>query len=256
MAVIEFGSGVMYSLPNAGNLAANPTPTRLLLQEVSVEFKGDLKKLYTQSQFPIATARGKINVSGKAKIVNYDPDPINQLFWGQSIAVGIQIPVDLEADTPTTGATGSPNVTVTSGGVNFTQDNGVTYAGGTKAGAMLLKVSGTPALGGTYSVNATGNYLFSSADNNTAMYISYTFTNATRGKTITLANQLMGFAPVCQVQVWGTFRAKILGIQLNSCTFGSWTYPTKLEDFWMSDVAFEANVDASNNLGLIFADTF
>src|ERR1700677_1283108 len=100
MSVIEFGTGLVYAVPNAGNLPVNPSPVRLLLQEVTVEFKGDLKKLYTQSQLPIATARGKIDVTGKAKIVDYDPDPINQLFWAQSIAAGIQIPVDQELDTP------------------------------------------------------------------------------------------------------------------------------------------------------------
>src|SRR5580692_3874876 len=142
MAVIEFGTGLLYATPNAGNLAANASPVRLLLQEISVEFKGDLKKLFTQYQFPIATARGKIEVTGKAKIADYDPDPINQLFWGQSIAAGIDIPVDNEIDTPTTGATGSPNVTVANGGATFVQNNGVVYSGGTKAGALLLLVTG------------------------------------------------------------------------------------------------------------------
>jgi len=36
----------------------------------------------------------------------------------------------------------------------------------------------------------------------------------------------------------------------------AWSYPTKLEDFWMADVSFDANLDASNNLGKIFADTY
>jgi hypothetical protein len=234
MAVIEFGTGLLYSTPNAGNLAVNPSPVRLLLQEVSVEFKGDLKKLFTQYQFPIATARGKIEVTGKAKIANYDPDPINQLFWGQSIAAGTQIPIDGETITPTTGATGLPNATAANGGANFTQNNGVLYAGGAKAGALLLQVTAIGSGVGVYTVNSTGAYFFSSADNNIAMSISYTYTNSTRGKTITMANQLMGFAPVCQVQVWNNFRSKILGIQLNSVTFGSWTYPSKLEDFWIS----------------------
>lgn len=256
MPNIQFGTGLLYSTPNAGNLATNPTPVRLLLQEVSLEFKGDLKKLFTQYQFPIATARGKIDVTGKAKIVNYDPDPINQLFWAQSAVAGIQIVVDQEIDTPTTGATGAPNVTVASGGATFAQDNGVVYSGGTKAGQMLLKVAAIGSGVGVYVVNATGNYLFSSADNNIAMAISYTFTNVTRGKTISMVNQVMGFAPVCAVDVWSNFRGKLLGLRMNSVTFGSWTYPSKLEDFWVSDVNFECNTDASNNLGSIFADTF
>jgi len=257
MPVIEFGTGLMYATPNAGNLPTNPSPVRLLLQEISVEFKGDLKKLFTQYQMPIATARGKIDITGKAKIVDYDPDPINQVFWAQTIAAGIQIPVDQELQTPT----GSGVSCFVTNNATFAQNNGVYYSGGTSAGAVLLQLPTATAQGtltaGQYTCNTTsGKYVFSTADNNTAMAISYTYTNATRGKTITLANQVMGYAPVCAVDMWGTFRNKILGIRLNSCTFGSWTYPSKLEDFWVSDVAFDANADNSNSIGYIFADTF
>lgn len=253
MPVIEFGTGLMYATPNAGNLPTNPSPVRLLLQEVQIDFKGDLKKLFTQYQMPIATARGKIDVTGKAKIVNYDPDPINQLFWAQSIAAGIQIPVDQEQDVATGG--GTVTLTVTNG-ATFAQNNGVVFASGTKAGQQLLQVASAPAVN-QYTVNTTtGVYTFNVADNNTTMAVSYTYSNATRGKTITMLNQVMGYAPVCAVDVWANFRNKILGIRLNSCTFGSWTYPSKLEDFWVSDVSFDANADNSNNIGFIFADVF
>jgi hypothetical protein len=233
MPVIEFGTGLLYSTPNAGNLAVNPSPIRLLLQEVSIEFKGDLKKLFTQYQMPIATARGKVDITGKCKIVDYDPDPINQLFWAQNITAGINIPVDQEIDTPV-GAT--PVLTVTNG-ATFTQNNGVYYSGGPKAGQVLLQVASAPTVG-QYIVNSTtGVYTFNASDNGIAMAVSYTYSNATRGKTIQIANQTMGYAPICAVDMWGTFRSKFLGIRLNSCTFGSWSYPSKLEDFWVSDVS-------------------
>jgi len=255
MPVIEFGTGLLYGTPTSGNLPTNPTPIRLLLQEVTVEFKGDLKKLYTTAQFPIATARGKVDVTGKAKIVNYDPDPINQLFWAQSIATGIQVPVDQEVQTiPNT----SPYTINVSFGTLWAQDNGVQYNSGTKSGQVLLSNT-TAAAAGYYSATSNGTagiYTFNAADNGTQVVISYTYTNSTRGKTISLASQVMGYAPVCSMDVWGTFRNKVLGIRLNACTLGSWTYPSKLEDFWVSDVAFDANLDNSNNLGKIFADTY
>lgn len=253
MPVLEFGTGLLYGTPNSGNLPTNPTPIRLLLQEVSVDFKGDLKKLYTQSQFPIATARGKLDVTGKAKIVNYDPDPINQLFWAQSIAAGIEIPIDRELQTIP--AVSTFTITVTNA-TTFAQDNGVQFTTGTRSGQLLLKVASAPATA-QYAVNSTsGVYTFAAVDNNTGVAISYTFSNSTRGKTITLTNQLMGYAPVVAMDLWANFRGKILGIRLNSCTLGSWTYPSKLEDFWMSDVSFDANTDSADNLGKIFADTF
>ena len=253
MAVIEFGTGLLYATPNAGNLPTNPTPIRLLLQEVQIDFKGDLKKLYTQYQFPIATARGKIDVAGKAKIVNYDPDPINQLFWAQSIAAGIEIPVDLEVHAI---PAASPFTVFVTSNATFAVDHGVSYNSGALSGAVMLNVSPAfPSATGQYTVNTTsGLYQFALVDNNVSVAISYTYSNVSRGKTITLANQVMGYAPVCAVDVWANFRNKILGIRLNACTFGSWTYPSKLEDFWVSDVAFDANLDNSNNLGKIFGD--
>lgn len=254
MPVIEFGTGLLYGEPTGGNLPVNPSPIRLLLQEVSIEFKGDLKKLWTQSQMPIATARGKIDVTGKAKIVNYDPDPINQLFWAQTSAAGIVIPVDRELQSIPSVSTFT--ITVTNA-ATFDVDNGVVYAGtAPKAGQVLLKVASAPATG-QYAVNTTtGVYTFAAVDNALGVAISYTFANATRGKTITLNNQVMGFAPTCRMDMWANFRNKILGIRLNAATLGQWTYPSKLEDFWVSDVTFDANTDASDSLGKIFADTF
>lgn len=252
MSVLEFGTGLLYGEPTTGNLPTNPTPIRLLLQEVQIEFKGDLKKLWTQYQMPIATARGKIDVTGKAKIVNYDPDPINQLFWAQNVATGMVIPVDGEQQV--VNAT-SNSFTVTNG-ATFDTDNGVVYASGTQAGQVLLKVTSAPTKG-QYTVNTTtGLYQLNSQDNSTTFSVSYTYTNATRGKTITLANQVMGYAPTCRMDMWGTFRNKFLGIRLNACTLGQWTYPSKLEDFWVSDITFDANADATNTIGKLFADTF
>ncbi len=252
MPVLEFGTGLLYGEPTSGNLPTNPTPIRLLLQEVSIDFKGDLKKLWTQGQLPIASARGKVDVAGKAKIVNYDPDPINQLFWAQTIATGMVLPVDRELDFLLANAT---TITVTNG-ATFDSDNGVVYASGVKSGAVLLKVASN-VQAGQYSVNSTsGVYTFNAADNATTFAISYTYTNATRGKTLTLNNQTMGYAPVCRMDMWGNFRNKVLGVRLNACTLGQWTYPSKLEDFWVSDITFEANTDASDVLGKLFADTF
>lgn len=222
-------TGLLYATPTSGNLPTNPTPTRLLLQEVSIDFKADLKKLYTLYQFPIATARGKISVDGKAKIVNYDPDPINQVFWAQTRAAGMQIPVDQEVHGI---PAASPFVVYVTSNATFAQDNGVSYSNGTAAGQMFLNVSPEfPTTAATYTVNTTnGEYQFASVDNTLGVAVSYTWTNSTRGATITLTEELMGYAPQCGVQMWGTFRGKYLGIQLNSVTFGSWTYPSKLED--------------------------
>ena len=56
--------------------------------------------------------------------------------------------------------------------------------------------------------------------------------------------------------MYNTFRGKQIAIQLNACTMGQLSIPSKQEDFWISDFDMEANVDASNTLGYIYADTF
>lgn len=250
---LQFGAGLVYGKPTAGNLPTNPTPVRLLLQEVSVEFKGDLKKLWAQEQMPIAKARGKMDVTGKAKIVNYEPAPINQLFFAQTQAAGMVVPVDRELHSIPSSA--AFTITVTNAGT-FDQDNGVQFTSGPTAGAQLTLVESAVATG-QYMVNTTsGVYTFAAADNSLGVAISYTYTNSSRGQTITLTNQLMGYAPEIAMDVFNTFRNKVLGIRLYSVVFGSWTFPSKLEDFWVSDVSFDASTDASDSLGKIFADYF
>lgn len=66
----------------------------------------------------------------------------------------------------------------------------------------------------------------------------------------------MGYAPIIQAFLFNSFRGKQIAIQLNACTLGQISIPSKQEDFWMSDIDFEANTDASNTLGFLYADTY
>ena len=102
---IQFGTGVLYGFPTAGNLPSNPTPYRFgVLQEAKVDFKSDLKKLYGQQQFALVKARGKIDVSVKAKLAVVDPNMLNQLFFAQTGTAGMTLISDNEAQTVPAGA--------------------------------------------------------------------------------------------------------------------------------------------------------
>lgn len=247
---IQFGTGVLYGLPNAGNLAANPTPFKFgILQEAHVEFKGDLKKLYGTSQFPVAKARGKIDVSCKAKIAAFDPNMLNQLYFGQAQATGVTtMAVDEAGTIPTTPFQITPAHAAT-----FVTDYGVID---TATGTQLTKVLlGTTPTTGQYHVDpATGIYTFAAADTTKGVKISYSYTDSTAGATITLSNQLMGFAPEFRAFLFSNFRTKRFGIELYSCTMGQMTIPTKQEDFWMSELTFDAGTDSTDTLGKIYAD--
>lgn len=250
---VQFGSGVVTIIPNAGDLAANPTPIRLkVLQEASVDFKSDLKKLRGQNQFPVATARGSVDVTGKMKIAAYDANDINQIYWGQQVVSGGARPVVDELHA--VGASITPTV---GSGLLVVADNGVID---NATGKNLERVSASPAVGQyTFTPATTGgsptaaSYGFNASETIAKVRLSYTSQDTT-GKTLTMTNKTMGTAPVCQLLLVNKFRGKTVVLQLNAVTLGGLTFPTKQEDFWVSDVDFSANCDDSDVLGLLYTD--
>ncbi|MGA3211996.1 MAG: hypothetical protein ABSD20_11880, partial [Terriglobales bacterium] len=134
-------------------------------------------------------------------------------------------------------------------------DYGVQYGA---TGQQLTCITGAdmPAQGEYYPVIAEGVYLFAPADASAVALISYTYTAGGRGATITLSNQLMGYAPYFQALLYNNMRGKFFGLQLNSCIMGQLGIPTKQDDWWVLDVDFDAMVDASNTLGKIYADLY
>ena len=112
---------------------------------------------------------------------------------------------------------------------------GVTYVA---TGQQLINVPNAALITvvGQYAVNLTsGVYTFNSGDNANVVAVTYTY-NVTAGTTITLANQLMGYAPELQMVLWNNFRNKYLAIQLNNVTLGGISIPTKLEDSGIMDI--------------------
>lgn len=246
---IQFGSGVLFAKPSAGNQPVLPSPFKFgVLQEATVDFKGDLKKLFGQYQFPVATARGKLECNVKGKLAVFDIAMLNQLYFAQTQTVGYTLIVDGEAHTISAGATTVSNTPIV-------EDWGVLNA---LTGQQFIYNSNAAALTvGEYSVNLTsGAYSFNTTDNGTAVKVSYTYTVNNTGGTIQLANQLMGYAPELTMLLYNRFRNKYLAIELNDVTLGSLSIPTKLEDFWIMDFDGSANADASNNLGKLMADLF
>jgi hypothetical protein len=249
---VQFGSGVLFGIPNAGNLATNPTPYQLpVLQEVSIEFKADLKKLYGQLQFPIAKARGKIDVTGKGKIAAYDPNVFGQLYFGVATASGVNRPVFNEQHTSAASVAPSNTTAATDLGV-------INQA----TGENMVAVTGTPAAGQykftPYSSTGPTNaaYVFSTADVSAGLIalISYVYPDATHGTSLTITNQLMGYAPQIQMLLYNDFNGKLLSLQLNSCVLGTISIPTKQEDYWIADFDFDASADVNGTIGIIQAD--
>src|ERR1035437_9464842 len=208
----QFGSGIFKMLPNAGNLAANPTPVEAgLLQDIQLEVKGDTKELYDNQQIPAAIARGKIKVTGKGKMASLDPMLLSQVYFGLNITTGVMRPVENEPWAAA--ATITPTHTPVT-------DMGVIATGGTgfSIGVQMSAVQATPTVSGTYQFTA-GTYKFLAADVSAGLTvgISYNWTDATHGVTLPIASQLMGYAPQFTAVLYNNFGGKLFGIQLNAC---------------------------------------
>lgn len=81
-----FGSGVMYGIRTD---LAGQTPIRFgAMQDVSIEFNGEIKELYAQGQFAIDAARGKVKIMGKAKLAQISAVAFNAIFFGATANTG------------------------------------------------------------------------------------------------------------------------------------------------------------------------
>jgi hypothetical protein len=257
----QFGAGVLFGTPNAGNTVANPTPQQFgVLQEISVEIKGDLKKLYGQQQAPVAKARGKLDITAKGKIASLSPTFIAQLYFGQEVTSGLDRPVFSEAI--------AAAATVSPAQVKANKDLGLTVSDpGTLTNLVVNQsltriTSGTPTTGeykftpyaaGTTPVDA--EYTFAAADVTAGLKVlaNYTYPD-TAGTTLHITNQAMGFAPEFEAVLYNKFRGQLFGLRLYSCVMGSLSIPTKQEDFWVSDFDLDASCDISGNLLDIISD--
>lgn len=249
---LQFGSGTAVFTPAAGNLAPNPTPIMLkVLQEMSVEFKGDTKMLYGNKQLPVAVARGKIDVSGKGKIAANDPNDINQLYFAQAVTSGGAL---LATESHTPGATVTPSQ---GSGLTVTSDQGVING---DTGKSMVRVASSPAVGQySFTPAVTGGspsaaeYVFNAGETASAVNISFTY-SVTGGTSLTIKNQTMGYAPVLSLALFNNTAGKNFTLELNACMIGALSFPTKQEEFWVSDFDFKAFCDASDTLGTLYMD--
>jgi hypothetical protein len=93
-------------------------------------------------------------------------------------------------------------------------------------------------------------YTFNTADNTKQVLIDYLYNATTGGSKITLGNALMGNTPTFM----GVFSAQVGGktntLKLNSCTSSKLALATKLEDYAIPEMDFEAMADATGSLGI------
>jgi hypothetical protein len=246
------GTGVLIGTPNIGLLPTHAAPTSFpVLQEVSVEFKGDLKELHGQYQYALDILRGKVKVTGKGKMIVPTPDVLSQIFFGLDTTEGVNRPVFNESHAP------SSSVAPTHGTANAS----LGVINGDTGNAMRPITSGTPEVGEykfTAAVAGTPGtpaaYVFATGETATSVLLSYTWPDSTNGVTLEITNQMIGMAPQMSMALFNTYKNKLYSLTLNAVVLGSFSIPTKQEDHWISDFDFQASADLANVLGYIEAD--
>jgi hypothetical protein len=231
-----FASGSAWAIDSA----ANPTPSPFgILQDVSVDFSFSNKELTGQYGFPVAVGRGTGKISCKAKAARLSGRLLNLFFGGTKATGQTSVAQDELGTIPTT-----PFQVTVANSATFGIDLGV-YDSAT--GIPFVRVASAPAAG-QYSVVA-GVYTFNTADVGKVVKISYTYTIAATGESITIANQLMGTAPTFKAVATQIFNGLRSTLTLNSNVFSKLGAATKLEDFNIPEFDWSTQADAANNIG-------
>ena len=245
MTEYAFGAGFMTGTRT--DLAGVPTPRRFgTLQDVTIEFNGDIKELYSSYQFPVDAARGKTKITGKSKLATLQASMFNDLFFGQTLSAGqtkITIPPG-EAFTPGSSAV---SYTVAMSGSTPLADQGVFY---TASGIQLTAGSSATGIGVYEFVASTGIYTFSSSDIGTGVLVNYDYTVAT-GSSIAIGNPFMGTTPRFSLTLVDVFEGNQIELQLNQCVSTRLTFPSRLDDYWIEELDFSAFANAGNVVGTL-----
>ncbi len=234
-----FGAGRFFGI---NNITA-PTPCRALVpQDMSIDFKRNTKELHGENAFSVAVAGGEMSVTGKVTMGASQARMFGELLFADTISTGKITEQDKESGTVP--ASVSYVVTVTNS-ATWTVDLGVFDA---DLGTIMQRVAPGSEATGKYSV-AAGAYTFAAADASKNVKISYLYTTASVGQTISMTNSLMGPAGA-----FTSVMAFLYGIEqdvltLSNCISSDMGIATKGGDFAKPTFAFMAATDANDILG-------
>jgi hypothetical protein len=223
----------------AGAPITTPTPIPFGgLQEGTVEFSGNIKELFGMNQFALIALPGQKKITGKAKAGVISAEMLN-IFFGETPTVGQILIAKQEA--ATIPSSGGPHTVAN--GTTFTVDLGVSWGPTDPNNPMMpLKcVAGPTPATGQYSVGAGGEYTFAAADVGKSVLISYSYTTAAApGAVIPILNHPLGTGLFFMVVLNMLVVGKSLTLVLNQCVSNKLSMGTKLEDFEVPEMDFQA----------------
>lgn len=239
MTQYVFGTGQLFATPVGGG-----APLRFgALQDVSVDFSGDIKSLFGQYQFPLSTARGKTKVEWKASSGNIDVEAFNQLFFAGTVEEGDEL-LQVFGEAGTVPAMSTYTITVTNG-ANFYCDLGVKDAA---TGAPFKQVASAPAAN-EYTVSVAGVYTFNASNASDAVLIDYMWESASTGGSLEITNELMGSAPQFQLILSEVFEAKTFTLILYANTAEKLSLPLKQDDYLIGEFSGQSFANSANKIG-------
>lgn len=246
---LMFGIGALWGTRNDVSGGIPGSDQFAILQENTVDVTFEKKELWGQLQFPIDVARGKGNITGKAKSAQVFAALYGDIFFGVTPTTGSTTVSENEAATvPAT----TPFTVTVANAATFVKDLGVFY---TTGGAKRFTRVTTASTAGQYSVNETsGVYTFAAADANAAVAISYEYT-AAGGFTIAISNLFMGTTPTFEATFYQSRStlgsAGQLTLRLYRCMSEKLTIPSMLDGYAIQEFDFSAMANAAGQIGIL-----
>lgn len=243
MTQYVFGTGQLFSLPVGGG-----APMKFgALQDVSVDFSGDIKQLHGQYQYALSVARGKSKVEWKASSGNVDVQAYNTIYFNEAQGVTDGQLVQVFNEPAEIGAT--PFQVTVANSADFTMDLGVKDA---ITGAPYEQVAetATPTTG-QYKVSATGIYTFAAADTGKDVLIDYLYEDDDAGGSLTITNQLMGSAPRFMLVLSQTFEGKVFTLVLYANVADKLSLPLKQDDYLIAEISGQSFANDAGNVARI-----
>jgi hypothetical protein len=246
MSQALFGTGLLALTQNVSS--GTPTPVQVaVLQDVSLDISFKTVDLLGNLQFPVDKAKGEGKISGKFKTGYFAGGLIQAILSGGTSAVGNTQAAFAESHA----IPSNPYQVTVTNSAQWVADLAVFDV---TSNAFKTKVASGPAAG-QYSV-AAGVYTFAAADTGHTVQISYDYTAAAVGTTITYINQMMGQTTSYQLNLFNQYQAASsaansapgAGLMLPAVVLAKTSLPFKNTGFVEYDIDFEAYANAAGQV--------
>ena len=248
-----FGTGQLVLSPN---LAGAVTPVVVaVLQDISLDTSFTMVDLVGNLQFAVDKAKGQGKLGGKFKTGYFAGGLIQAILSGATSAVGSVVAIVGETFTLAAGT-----YTTTKGALTTPGAAGDLGVFDVTANKFLTAVASAPATGQYVPATSSGVMTFAAADNTHIMQVSYTYTAAAVGTTISLNNQAMGTNTTFGMRLFNNYSAAAgganiatsAGLYLPVVSIPKLSLAFKNTGFMEKSVDFECSANAAGLVATLY----